>query len=111
MTPRGLQLLPDGLDVVDMQRDMMQPRPALTEESAYDRFRTERLQQLHAALAQRNHRRPHAFMLHRLFMQHAQPERLVEPARRGDALDRDAKVVDPCTDDGSYAVLMRGCLR
>ncbi len=89
-----------------MHSHVVQPRPALAEEAAYDCLRSERLQQFHSALAKRQHGHAHAFVLDRLFMQDAQAKRLVEVPRRRYALHRDAEVIDSVPT----RVLMRGCL-
>ena len=91
-----MQFRPGRLNVIDVQRDVMQPRASFTQEAAHDGLRSKRFQQLDAALPQRNHRRPHAFVLHRLLMSDTQAQRLVKSARRGDALDGNAEVIDAC---------------
>jgi hypothetical protein len=77
-----------------MQRDMMQPGASLAQEATHYSVRTDWFQQLEAALAQRDHRGPHSFVLYRLLVGHAQAQSLVKSARCRDAFNRYAEVID-----------------
>ena len=90
----GFQSFQSPRNIVDMKRDVVHAFAALGEKPADRRVLSCRLQQFNPALAYRDHRRPHLLVLNRFFMHHVHPQRLVESARRRDALHRNPQMID-----------------
>src|SRR5882672_8600052 len=81
-----------------MQRYVMQPLSAFRQKFPHRRILTRRLQQLHTAVAHRDHRRPYLFVLDGPFMCDAKTQRLVEITSGGNALHRNSQMINLCHD-------------
>src|SRR5579872_2108965 len=90
----GLERLEGGGNVIDVQRNVVQAFATLREKASDGRVGRGGLEQLDARVAGGDHRGVDLFLVDGFLVQHAETERLIELARRGDAVDGDADVVE-----------------